>query len=51
MGKRRLDKVAAWLGARTQLANGVTMREAMRYLLDEVRDRHMTADREKRPAD
>jgi 3-methyladenine DNA glycosylase AlkD len=50
VGKRRPDEVLAWLAPRTDRASGVTMREAVKYLPADDRDRLMTAYREKRPA-
>jgi 3-methyladenine DNA glycosylase AlkD len=49
-GKRRPAEVAAWLSPRTHRASGVTMREAVKYLPDDDRERLMTAYRERRPA-
>jgi 3-methyladenine DNA glycosylase AlkD len=39
VSKQRPDLVADWLGPRVHRANGVTVREAVKYLPDEVRDR------------
>jgi 3-methyladenine DNA glycosylase AlkD len=50
VGKRRPDEVGAWLAPRTHRASGVTMREAVRYMPADERDRLMAAYREKRPA-
>jgi 3-methyladenine DNA glycosylase AlkD len=50
-GKKRSDEVAAWLAPRTHRASGVTMREAVKYLPVEDRERLMAAYREKRAAD
>ena len=50
VGKRRPDEVARWLTPRTHRASGVTMREAVRYLPANERDRLMAAYRKKRPA-
>jgi 3-methyladenine DNA glycosylase AlkD len=50
-GKRRPDAVAAWVAARTHRASGVTMREAVKYLPPDDRERLMRAYREGRPAD
>jgi len=50
-GRRRPDAVAAWVAARTHRASGVTMREAVKYLPPDDRDRLMRAYRERRPAD
>ncbi len=50
VGKRRPDEVATWLAPRTYRASGVTLREAVRYLPADERDRLMAAYREKRPA-
>jgi len=50
VGKRRPAVVTAWLAPRTNRASGVTMREAVRWLPAEDRERLMTAYREKRPA-
>ena len=49
-GKGRPDEVAAWLGPRTHRASGVTMREAVKYLSDEVSAALIAAYREGRPA-
>ncbi|HSI99091.1 MAG TPA: DNA alkylation repair protein [Patescibacteria group bacterium] len=49
-GKRRPHEVVAWLETRTHRASGVTMREAVKYLAPDDRDRLMLAYREKRPA-
>ena len=51
LGKRRPETVAAWLAPRTHQASGVTMREAVKYLPSDDRDRMMRAYRERRPAD
>jgi 3-methyladenine DNA glycosylase AlkD len=48
-GKRRPGEVVAWLGPRTQRASGVTMREAVKYLDPEDRERLLEAYRAKRP--
>jgi 3-methyladenine DNA glycosylase AlkD len=50
-GRRRPDAVAAWVAARTHRASGVTMREAVKYLPPDDRERLMRAYREGRPAD
>ena len=50
VGKRRPAEVIAWVAPRTHRASGVTMREAVRYLPVEERDRLMLAYKEKRPA-
>ncbi|MEO8510233.1 MAG: DNA alkylation repair protein [Chloroflexota bacterium] len=49
-GRRRPDEAAAWLASRTQIASGVTVREAVKYLPPADSARRMTAYREKRPA-
>lgn len=49
-GRRRPDEAAAWLASRTQIASGVTVREAVKYLPSADSARRMTAYREKRPA-
>ena len=49
-GKRRPDDVTAWLAPRTHRASGVTMREAVKYLLAADAERLMAAYRERRPA-
>jgi 3-methyladenine DNA glycosylase AlkD len=51
LGKRRPETVAAWLAPRTQRASGVTMREAVKYLPPDDRDRLTRAYRERRPAE
>jgi len=50
LGRRRPAEVDTWLTPRTHRASGVTMREAVRYLPAEERDRLMAAYREKRPS-
>jgi len=50
VGKRRPAEVVAWIAPRTHRASGVTMREVVRYLPVDDRERLMTAYREKRPA-
>jgi 3-methyladenine DNA glycosylase AlkD len=50
VGKRRPAEVAPWLAPRTHRASGVTMREAVRYLAPDDRERLMAAYREHRPA-
>jgi len=50
VGKRRPDEVVAWLAPRTARASGVTLREAVRWLPTEERERLMAAYRAKRPA-
>jgi len=47
-GKRRPEAVTAWLDPRTHRASGVTMREAVKYLPLDDRDRLMRAYRERR---
>ncbi len=49
-GKRRPSDVASWLAPRTDLASGVTMREAVKYLPPDVSAALMSAYREGRPA-
>ena len=49
-GKRRPSEVAAWLVLRTHRSSGVTMREAVRWLPADDRDRLMDAYRVKRSA-
>jgi 3-methyladenine DNA glycosylase AlkD len=49
-GKRRPDEVVAWLAPRTDRASGVTMREAVKYLLAPDAERLLTAYRAKVPA-
>ena len=49
-GKRRPEEVVAWLERRTDRASGVTMREAVKYLPQQDRDRLMLAYRERRSA-
>jgi len=49
-GKRRPAEVTAWLGARTQRASGVTVREAVKYLPEEDAAALMRGYRAKRPA-
>ena len=44
-GKRQPDLVAAWLAPRAGRASGVTMREAVKWLPADERDRLMTAYR------
>jgi 3-methyladenine DNA glycosylase AlkD len=51
VGKRRPTEVATWLAPRTDRASGVTMREAVRYLVPGDAERLMAAYRERRPAD
>jgi len=51
VGKRRPAEVVAWLAPRTDRASGVTMREAVRYLVPDDAVRLMAAYREHRPAD
>ena len=50
VSKRRPDEVTAWLAPRTDRASGVTMREAVKYLPPDDRDRLMAGYREKKPA-
>jgi 3-methyladenine DNA glycosylase AlkD len=50
-GRRRPDAVAAWVAARTHRASGVTMREAVKYLPPDDRERLMRAYRERSPAE
>ena len=50
VGKRRPAEVVRWLEPRTARVSGVTIREAVRWLPAEDRDRLMTAYRERRPA-
>jgi 3-methyladenine DNA glycosylase AlkD len=50
VGKRRPAEVVAWVGPRTNRASGVTMREVVRHLPADDRERLMAAYREKRPA-
>jgi 3-methyladenine DNA glycosylase AlkD len=49
-GRRRPEEVAAWLAPRTDRASGVTMREAVKRLSPDDRERLMAAYRERRPA-
>ena len=49
VGKKRPTEVTVWLAPRTARASGVTMREAVRWLPEEDRERLMTAYRERRP--
>jgi len=50
VGKRRTAEVVAWIAPRTHRASGVTMREVVRHLPVEERERLMAAYREHRPA-
>ena len=50
VSKKRPGEVTAWIAPRTGRASGVTMREAVRYLPHEDRDRLMAAYRERRAA-
>ncbi|HEX5579789.1 MAG TPA: DNA alkylation repair protein [Candidatus Limnocylindria bacterium] len=50
VGKRRPAEISSWLSPRTGRASGVTMREAVKYLPDDDRERLMTAYREHVPA-
>jgi 3-methyladenine DNA glycosylase AlkD len=47
--KRRPELVAAWLAPRVQRASGVTVREAVKPLSPQARDRLLAGYREKRP--
>ena len=49
-GKRRPDEVVAWLAPRTHRASGVTLREAVKYVSPEDRERLMAANRRRQPA-
>jgi 3-methyladenine DNA glycosylase AlkD len=49
--KKRPELVYGWLAPRTHRASGVTMREAVKYLPSEQRERLMAAYRDKRPAE
>jgi 3-methyladenine DNA glycosylase AlkD len=50
-GRRQPDAVAAWVAARTHRASGVTMRETVKYLPPDDRERLMRAYRERSPAE
>jgi 3-methyladenine DNA glycosylase AlkD len=50
VGKRRPAEVAAWIAPRTHRASGVTMREVVKYLPTEAKERLMAANRERRPS-
>jgi len=50
VGKRRPAEVAAWIAPRTHRASGVTMREVVKYLPVEDKERLMAAYQAKRPA-
>lgn len=50
VGKRRPAEVVRWLAPRTHRASGVTVREAVKYLPTEDRDRLLAAYRARRPA-
>jgi len=50
-GKRHPHEVVAWLAPRTHRASGVTVREAVKYLPPQDRERLMRAYREKQPAE
>jgi 3-methyladenine DNA glycosylase AlkD len=48
--KKDPDEVFEWLAPKTQIASGVTMREAVKYLSPQQREELMTAYKENRPA-
>jgi 3-methyladenine DNA glycosylase AlkD len=48
VGKRRPAEVAGWIAPRTHRASGVTMREVVKYLPTEAKERLMAANRERR---
>jgi 3-methyladenine DNA glycosylase AlkD len=49
--KKRPELVYGWVAPRTHRASGVTMREAVKYLPSEQRERLVAAYRDKRPAE
>ena len=51
VGRKRPEAVVAWLAPRTHRASGVTVREAVKHLPADARDRLLDAYRRKEPAD